>query len=277
MELAFQWSHMARTIRGVMSLAFGKHLVGDWASGKIYDMSINYVDDDGAPLRRMRITPPISAENEWMYFQKLQLDIEAGQPSLLPGTSQSPTGYLLPDDAGGVWRLTVNDTGDQLSIVQTTGTSETIYLTDYAVNTNVYQLMVDSETELVEVVPVPYSIGIPYSIPIATTPGLLQSVLTINNGQIQANTGTAVQRAPMISLSWSDDGAHSWSNEHWASSGLTGQYLQRAIWRRLGRARQRTWKIVASDPVPWRLIEGDLTGTGFTPSERLTKQYAKVS
>ena len=60
---------------------------------------------------------------------------------------------------------------------------------------------------------------------------------------------------PPIMLQWSDDGGHTWSNEEWVTAGRLGQYKHRAIWRRLGRSRTRTWRVVMSEPVPWRLLD----------------------
>lgn len=59
---------------------------------------------------------------------------------------------------------------------------------------------------------------------------------------------------PQVMLSWSDDGGHTWSAEHWVSAGKQGEYRRRAIWRRLGRSRDRVWRIVVSDPVAWRIL-----------------------
>ncbi|MBF0399963.1 MAG: hypothetical protein HQL90_04275 [Magnetococcales bacterium] len=54
---------------------------------------------------------------------------------------------------------------------------------------------------------------------------------------------------PQCMLSWSDDGGHTYGNEHWRSMGKIGEYSSRAIWRRLGRFRQRTFKLTITDPV----------------------------
>jgi hypothetical protein len=54
---------------------------------------------------------------------------------------------------------------------------------------------------------------------------------------------------PQVMLQWSDDGGHTWSNEHWTSAGALGAYRRRAIWRQLGRSRDRVWRVVISDPV----------------------------
>lgn len=51
---------------------------------------------------------------------------------------------------------------------------------------------------------------------------------------------------PLVLLSTSSDGGHTWSSEREASLGKIGAYKTRAIWRRLGRARDRVNKVVTS-------------------------------
>lgn len=54
---------------------------------------------------------------------------------------------------------------------------------------------------------------------------------------------------PQAMLRWSNDGGQSWGNEHWTSIGAIGVTLARAIWRRLGSARDRVYEVRISDPV----------------------------
>ena len=54
---------------------------------------------------------------------------------------------------------------------------------------------------------------------------------------------------PQIMLRWSDDGGHTWSNEHWLSMGPEGDFDRRMIWRKLGNSRGRIYEISGSDPV----------------------------
>lgn len=57
---------------------------------------------------------------------------------------------------------------------------------------------------------------------------------------------------PQVMLRWSDDGGHTWSNEHWASMGRIGVTQTRVIWRRLGttsKLRDRVYEISGTDPV----------------------------
>ncbi len=54
---------------------------------------------------------------------------------------------------------------------------------------------------------------------------------------------------PQAMLQISRDGGHTWGSEMWTFMGAVGMYLQRAVWRRLGRQRDLTTKIRISDPV----------------------------
>ena len=57
---------------------------------------------------------------------------------------------------------------------------------------------------------------------------------------------------PQAMLRWSDDGGHTWSNEHWRSMGVIGKYGFRTIWRRLGmttKLRDRVYEVSGTDPV----------------------------
>lgn len=66
---------------------------------------------------------------------------------------------------------------------------------------------------------------------------------------------------PQAMLQWSDDGAHTWSNEHWTSIGRLGKRETRAIWRRMGSARERVLRVTVTDPVPVNIISARLTAS----------------
>ena len=63
---------------------------------------------------------------------------------------------------------------------------------------------------------------------------------------------------PQAMLRWSNDGGSTWSNEHWTSVGQLGKYKNRAIWRRLGQARDRIFEVSVSDPVNFVIISANL-------------------
>ena len=66
---------------------------------------------------------------------------------------------------------------------------------------------------------------------------------------------------PEVMLRWSDDGGHTWSNEHWASMGRIGQYGRRVFWRRLGmtmKLRDRVYEVSGTDPVKIVIVGAEL-------------------
>ena len=82
--------------------------------------------------------------------------------------------------------------------------------------------------------------------------------------QIQFQPGVGLQTGqgqnPQAMLRWSNDGGSTWSNEYWTSIGLVGKYKNRAIWRRLGWARDRIFEVAISDPIKCVVISANLKG-----------------
>lgn len=71
--------------------------------------------------------------------------------------------------------------------------------------------------------------------------------------QVDMQTGVGLTTGqgsdPKAMLQWSDDGGYTWSNELWAPIGKIGERLSRVRWRRLGRSRDRVFKVTVTDPV----------------------------
>jgi hypothetical protein len=70
---------------------------------------------------------------------------------------------------------------------------------------------------------------------------------------------------PKVMLRWSDDGGHTWSNEHWRELGRAGEYGTRVEWRRLGmtqKLRDRVYEVSSTDPVKIALMGAELNLSG---------------
>ena len=68
-----------------------------------------------------------------------------------------------------------------------------------------------------------------------------------------------------VMLRWSDDGGHTWSNEHWRSMGKIGQTGRRVLWRRLGmtmKLRDRVYEVSGTDPVKIAIMGAELIAEG---------------
>ena len=80
-------------------------------------------------------------------------------------------------------------------------------------------------------------------------------------GLVENNQGSD----PQAMLRWSDDGGHTWSNEHWANMGKIGEYYRRVFWRRLGmtlKLRDRVYEISGTDPVKVTIMGAELHASG---------------
>jgi len=97
------------------AFVFGKHLVGDRESGTIYELQNSYgTDVDDREIRRLRRTPLLTMEQQWIFFQQLQIFLEAGQGTLT-GQGSNPVIMLRwSDDGGKTWGNThFIETGQQ--------------------------------------------------------------------------------------------------------------------------------------------------------------------
>ena len=83
--------------------------------------------------------------------------------------------------------------------------------------------------------------------------------------QLNCETGVGLNLGqgsdPEVMMRWSDDGGHTWSNEHWVKMGKIGAYGYRAIWRRLGmtmKLRDRVYEVSGTDPVKLAIVGAEL-------------------
>ena len=71
-------------------------------------------------------------------------------------------------------------------------------------------------------------------------------------------TGTGQGTDPQAMLQFSDDSGHTWSNERWTDIGEIGKRKTRAIFRRLGTARNRVYRFRISDPVKVTILGAEI-------------------
>lgn len=252
---------------------FGKHLVGDYTTGIIYRMSTNVYNDFGNPIVRVRRAPHISSEQEWIFHHQLQVDAEMGLGQF------AFLGIYLADSNGQTWLLGSDDSGN-LTTTKTLGIASILILND-PTNAASWQIGVDTSGNLTTT-----SVALgsyPTSFLLSSNSGnsfwslgvTLIGLLTTASASPGASSPTAV--APQFMLRWSDDGGHKWSNSYMASAGNAGDYKARAMWRRLGRSRDRVYELSTSDNAAWRIVDAYLLASpGYTPTERMATQLRKA-
>ena len=86
------------------AFAYGKHVVGDYQNGKVYELSTTVYSDDGSEITRQRVAPHLTGELDRVFYQKFQLDIETGVG--LDGITQGTDPQVMltfSDDGGHSW------------------------------------------------------------------------------------------------------------------------------------------------------------------------------
>lgn len=68
--------------------------------------------------------------------------------------------------------------------------------------------------------------------------------------------------SPTVMLDFSDDGGHTWSSESWTladnTAGAIGNYKTRVKWNRLGKSRDRIFRVKMTDPVKTIWIDAQI-------------------
>lgn len=86
-------------------------------------------------------------------------------------------------------------------------------------------------------------------------------LITEDGIPLLVSVATTVGARPQVMLRWSDDGGHTWSNEHWADVGRIGEYSRRVLFRRLGmtlKLRDRVYELSGTDPVKTAIMGAEL-------------------
>jgi hypothetical protein len=203
-------------------------VVGDYQNGKIYEFDLNVYADDGAPQKWLRSwrALPTGANNLSRTIQHaMQLDCETGV-----GLNAYPA-YDAEDLA--------TESGDILVAQFVQG-----YLTTQAGDQLVTEANDNNEPLVTQVQPAEDYNG--YVLETEAYP-------------------EAPGYTPQVMLRWSDDGGHTFSNEHWKSMGRIGRFGHRTIWRRLGatmKIRDRVYEVSGTDPVRIYIMGAELLLSG---------------
>lgn len=257
---------------------FGMHLLGDPTTGAVYQESSNIYSDFGNAIRRMRRGPHITEELEWIYFSRLQVDLETGLGLVPPQQGSKPsTVFALADSNNLTWSVRISDAG-VLQAVKRPANVGAMVLNDPATQTS-WQMEVSSIGVLFPV-QVTFNPNAYFGLPMISLTGQTQWVVGVKQiapgvAQFFTTPTGIVGRGPLLMLRLSKDGARTFVDLPPRDCGMMGNTIRRVYWDRLGRARDLVPEISATDAVPWRIIDGYLKADGYTPSERLNREFAK--
>lgn len=207
----------------------GEIVVGDHELGNIYAFDLDVFSDAGAVqkwLRSWRALPTGTNDLKRTAQHSLQLDAETG------AIESSVTTPIVISDISNPNDDLLTESGDFLVWE---------YDTLSSLLTESNDIIVQEDGGLI------YLNGLP-----STVGGKIL---------IQLGLSSATAIDPQVMLRWSDDGGHTWSNEHWRSMGKTGQWGRRVIWRRLGmtlKLRDRVYEVSGTDQVKIAIMGAEL-------------------
>lgn len=205
------------------AFAFQRHLVGDWATGAIYEQNLEFLDDDGDPILRERTCPHVEQEQVSVFYHRLQLEMEVGGGGsaytdlfIDSGVSKNVTSVLTP--------FTNLDIGRYLNI--TSGTGFTVQ-----------------------------------RVRIVAVNG--QGVATASKalGTLGSSGGHATVDDPQMWLELSRNGGKTYGPIHATGAGRSGDDSRRALWNRLGSARDRVFRLRSTARVQHAWLAADLLDT----------------
>lgn len=81
----------------------GKHFVGDFQNGNIYELSMTELKDNTDPITRTAISPPIHAARNYVSMSSFEIDMDSGI-GITHGYGDNPQAMLSwSDDGGKTW------------------------------------------------------------------------------------------------------------------------------------------------------------------------------
>jgi hypothetical protein len=258
----------------------GQVLVGDWENGRVYAFDPEVYQDGGDTqrwLRSWRALPTGQNNLKRTAQHTLQLDVESGSDptELLVEKVPNPGGpfsQITGWTANSYGTISLNGktlqlTGDGLGIARAYAEVKVIPNKTFSVYATIRKNTAAGSVFRIGTTPDGTDIYFSSSgasqitrsfnaqSPVETIYLTFGDTSTSTNSTLLVEASVKIVQTPdserKVMLRWSDDGGHTWSNEHWASMGKIGEYGKRVFWRRLGmtlKLRDRVYEISGTDP-----------------------------
>lgn len=255
--------------RGNCQLAFNNEiLIGDYRGGNIYAFDLDVHSDNNDVqrwLRSWRALPPGQNTLKRTAHKSLQLDCESG----IGITDQYFEGELATESINFSYALYLAAFPNNTYLYSAGNITSAFNVGDYVsgpyiqTNTRVSSVVYSSGyTYIYLTLATTYTGGLPYT----TTFNFSNTVDTYTittelDEPIEIDSYHTFGANPEVMLRWSDDGGHTWSNEHWANMGKIGEFYRRVLWRRLGmttKIRDRVYEVSGSDPIKIAIMGAEL-------------------
>jgi hypothetical protein len=88
----------------------GRHVVGDYKNGRLYEMDLDTYNDDGNEIRRIRSFPHMVEDGNRIAYRMFQADMEAGHPSSMEPETPPEIRLRFSDTKGNSWSQHISTT-----------------------------------------------------------------------------------------------------------------------------------------------------------------------
>lgn len=88
----------------------GRHVVGDYEDGRLYELSLDVYNDAGNEIRRIRSFPHMVDDGNRVTYRSFQADMEAGEPSSQEPDFSPEIRLRYSDTKGGSWSQHISTT-----------------------------------------------------------------------------------------------------------------------------------------------------------------------
>ena len=267
----------------------GQVLVGDWENGRVYAFDPEIYSDNEETqrwLRSWRALPTGQNNLKRTAQHTLQLDCESGfvgRPAPRELVSNPGKPFVNTDGWTGSGNAVFSVINNNIDLSSTGGVAyiytpftssagQLVTLTFGYVKAGAsgFRIKVGTSPDASDVYTFAGATNTTRTTTFTSPGGVLYITFSLLSGTAFVSSQLTIASAkvmeqpnidPQVMLRWSDDGGHTWSNEHWASMGKIGEYGKRVIWRRLGmttKLRDRVYEISGSDPVKIAILGAEL-------------------
>jgi hypothetical protein len=198
------------------------HIIGDYYTSNLYEMSSKFYTDAGLPIVSEQTTQRLADEDylEDIFIGELKVDIDAGVGMT---DVNSPASAYATLSLGAVASCVISYNG-----------------ADYTSTPTVLLRSIDGN-------------GSGATAIVSVAFGSVTGITVINGGSGYTSAPEVIIVAPEIvpyaGLSISRDGGRTWSSEYPKSMGRVGEYRKRLRWSALGRSKDRVFRLRISSPV----------------------------
>jgi hypothetical protein len=266
----------------------GVPMIGDYENGIIYKLSSAAYTDNGNSILKRRTSPVLHENGADIFYSSLEIDFEGGvgENLITNGTMEEDDNWSDTADPPVINRITAEKCRsgrysrtfevDDISQGIKSDVFDTVTASQYTITFWVYpatttvQLTIrkgDNTGNVVDTSKTGLTSGDWNKVTHTwtETSGGSGAYVVFSSGALTSGIWyiddvviSDDDNPPQAILDWSNDGGNTFGRQHSRSIGSAGQYSKRVIWNRLGKSRNRVFRLTIEDDVKVVIMGAEL-------------------